>query len=100
MNYSKDDIRTDENGVKFYVGKLYPNISYSETDEYIIATIGDRLDTIAFKYYGDVKYWKIIAMANNNVTGGSLFITPGTQIRIPTDLNTVLKLYEKINQNR
>jgi hypothetical protein len=38
--------------------------------------------------------WKIIAMANNNVTKGSLFITPGTQIRIPTNLTDVIKLYE------
>jgi hypothetical protein len=47
MKYSKDDIRKDDNGRKFYVGKIYPNIPYSETDEYIIATIGDRLDTVS-----------------------------------------------------
>jgi len=100
MNYTKSDIRVNDKGRKFYNRKLYPNVPYSEKDDYIIATIGDRLDNLAFKYYGDVELWKVIAMANNNVTKGSLFIPPGTQVRIPTDLQFVLKLYDKINQNR
>jgi hypothetical protein len=39
-------------------------------------------------------------MANNNVTRGSLFPIPGTQLRIPTDLNTVLNLYKQFNNVR
>jgi phage tail protein X len=99
MIYSKDDIRLN-NGRKFYVGKIYPNIPYSETDDYLIATIGDRLDTLAYKYYGNIDMWKIISIANNNVTKGSLYITPGTQIRIPTNLADVIKLYEQLNKSR
>ena len=39
-------------------------------------------------------------MANNNATKGALFPEPGTQLRIPTDLNTVLSLFEQFNQAR
>jgi hypothetical protein len=39
-------------------------------------------------------------MANNNATKGALYPEPGTQLRIPTDLNTVLKLYEQFNKAR
>jgi hypothetical protein len=67
---------------------------------YIITTIGDRLDSLAYSYYNNATMWWVISMANNNVTRGSLFPIPGTQLRIPTDLNTVLKLYEQFNKAR
>jgi hypothetical protein len=36
-------------------------------------------------------------MANNNVTKGLMFPEPGTQLRIPTDLNAVLTLFNNYN---
>jgi nucleoid-associated protein YgaU len=67
---------------------------------YVITTIGDRLDSLAYSYYNNATMWWVISMANNNVTRGSLFPTPGTQLRIPTDLNTVLNLYKQFNNVR
>jgi nucleoid-associated protein YgaU len=67
---------------------------------YVITTVGDRLDSLAFSYYNDPTLWWVIAMANNNATKGALYPEPGTQLRIPTDLNTVLKLYEQFNKAR
>jgi nucleoid-associated protein YgaU len=72
----------------------------SESDVYVITTVGDRLDSLAFSYYNDSTLWWVIAMANNNATKGALFPEPGTQLRIPTDLNTVLNLFEQFNQAR
>jgi nucleoid-associated protein YgaU len=80
--------------------KFYPNIPLSESDVYVITTVGDRLDSLAFSYYNDATLWWVIAMANNNATKGALFPEPGTQLRIPTDLNTVLNLFEQFNQAR
>ena len=82
----------------YYKGRKYPNIPLSETDEYVITTVGDRLDSLAYSYYRDSTLWWVIAMANNNATRGSLFPIPGTQLRIPTDINSVLDLFGKFNE--
>lgn len=87
-------------GIPYKKGKQYPNIPLSENDIYIITTIGDRLDYLAYTYYNDSELWWIIAAANNNATGGFLFPTPGTQLRIPTDLNKVLDLFNQFNKAR
>ena len=87
-------------GKPYYKGKVYPNIPLSESDVYVITTIGDRLDSLAYSYYNDVNYWWIISAANNNVTNGSMFPAPGTQLRIPTDLNNVLNLFNQFNKAR
>jgi nucleoid-associated protein YgaU len=89
---------TDEK--PYFKSKFYPNIPLSESDVYVITTIGDRLDSLAYSYYNDATMWWVISMANNNVTRGSLFPIPGTQLRIPTDLNTVLNLYKQFNNVR
>jgi hypothetical protein len=80
--------------------KFYPNIPLSESDVYIITTIGDRLDSLAYSYYNDATMWWVISMANNNITKGSMFPIPGTQLRVPTDLNSVLSLYKQFNNVR
>ena len=72
----------------------------SESDEYIITTVGDRLDNIAYSYYNDITLWWIIAAANNNITKGALYPVPGTQLRVPTDINSVLNLYNQFNKAR
>jgi hypothetical protein len=36
-------------------------------------------------------------MANNNATKGLMFPEPGTQLRIPTDLNAVLTSFNNFN---
>ena len=84
-------------GKPYYDSKRYPNIPLSENDLYIVTGIGDRLDNLAYRYYRDSNLWWVISMANNNVTRGSMFPYPGTQLRIPTDISTVLKIYNQFN---
>jgi hypothetical protein len=84
-------------GKRYYKGKIYPDIPYSDTDEYIITTIGDRLDSIAYSYYNDAELWWVISVANNNITNGSMFPIPGTQLRVPTNINNVLNLFDQVN---
>jgi hypothetical protein len=91
---------TPTTGRQYYKQKYYPNIPLSSTDEYVITTIGDRLDTLAYSYYRDSTLWWVISMANNNVTKGSIFPKPGTQLRIPTNINAVLSLYNQYNTTR
>lgn len=98
--YDNPTILKTQQDKPYYKGRQYPNIPLSETDVYVVTTIGDRLDSLAYSYYNDATLWWIISMANNNITNGSLFPEPGTQLRIPTDLNIVLKLYEQFNKTR
>ena len=84
----------------YYKGKFYPNIPLSENDYYVITTIGDRLDSIAYSNYNDSTLWWIIAMANNNVNKGFIFVDPGTQLRIPTDLVSIYNLFNQFNNAR
>jgi len=99
--YTSTDILTTANTNRpYYKGKFYPDIPFSESDEYIITTVGDRLDNIAYSYYLDTTLWWIIAAANNNITKGALYPEPGTQLRVPTDVNAVLNLYDQFNKAR
>jgi hypothetical protein len=96
---NKTILRTSDN--KPYIkGKQYPNIPLSENDIYVVTTIGDRLDSLAYSYYRDVNMWWVISAANNNVTKGSMFPIPGTQLRIPTNLSSVLRLFNNFNKAR
>jgi len=97
MRYTTRDIIQTLTGTKYLKLKRYPNIPLTEDDIYVITTIGDRLDLLAYSYYKNPEYWWIISSANNNINKGSMFLTPGTQLRIPTDLGAVLKLFNDLN---
>ena len=98
--YNNATILTTSQGKPYYKGKQYPNIPLSETDVYVVTTIGDRLDLLAYSYYRDVNLWWIISAANNNITKGSLFPVPGTQLRIPTNAAAAINLFNQFNQAR
>jgi nucleoid-associated protein YgaU len=98
--YENPTIKYTLQGKRYYKQKYYPNIPLSETDDYVVTTIGDRLDSLAYSYYNDSTLWWIISAANNNVTRGSLFPEPGTQLRIPTNINSVISLYNQYNITR
>jgi len=95
--YRDNVIYTTISNKPYYKGKIYPNIPFLETDDYIITTIGDRLDSIAYSYYQDAGLWWVISVANNHITKGSLFPHPGTQLRVPTDINNVMTLFDQAN---
>ena len=98
--YENSTILTTQGGRPYFKSKFYPNIPLSEKDYYVITTVGDRLDSIAYSYYRDATLWWIIAAANNNATKGALFPQPGTQLRIPTDINSILNSYKQFNKAR
>lgn len=93
-------LKTENTNRPYYKGKFYPNIPLSESDVYVITTVGDRLDNLAYQYYRDATLWWVIAMANNNTTKGALYPQPGTQLRIPTDISSVLNQYRQFNNVR
>jgi nucleoid-associated protein YgaU len=54
--------------------------------------LGDRMDKLASKFYGDDELWWVIALANN--IANPLAVAAGMVIRIPADVGPVL---EKLN---
>ena len=59
---------------------IYSNIPESDDDIYVITQYGDRLDQLAFQFYGDVSLWWYIARANNL---NFMTLEPGKRLRIP-----------------
>ena len=59
------------------------------TDTYIWR-YGDRFYQLAYRYYGDVRYWWVIAWFNGTPTEVDIF--PGDQIEIPINLENALKM--------
>ena len=66
------------------------DISERDTDIHIEYCIGDRLDRIAYKFYGSTTYWWIILLANPQYAI-EYDISIGDIIRIPFPLNDVLQ---------
>jgi hypothetical protein len=84
---------------RYYKNIEYPEIPLSENDVYIVSKSTDRLDLLAKDYYNDVRLWWIISKANpDKVKRDSFFINPGQQIRIPSDVEAIYNLFEKINK--
>lgn len=51
----------------------------------------DRLDNLAFKYLGSGEYWWIIAVMND--LNSAFDLEDGQVLRIPTDLQEIMKLF-------
>jgi hypothetical protein len=97
--YNFQKITKTEDGKRHFQSTINPNISVDINDVMIVARMGDRLDTLANKYYNDPSYWWIIAEANG-LGKGSLFITPGKFVRIPMNLAKISEEQTKINKGR
>lgn len=97
--------RYKDNGTKKYNKRtlfrsiLYPMIPNRISDIYILPNETDRLDLLAYKYYGDVRYWWIIAQANH-LGKGSLAVNPGVRLRVPMDTQSIIEDYIKLNELR
>ena len=96
MRYSNSKILKSTKGKRYYSNILYPLITPRNSDIYVITTVGDRLDILANQYYKDATMWWIIASANN-LKKDSMFIKPGTQLRIPIDLVSFNNDFGNIN---
>jgi phage tail protein X len=99
MNNRYTDIKTkkSEDGKRVIIPTLYPPIPRNINDIYVITSVGDRLDQLAYKYYGRVNYYWIIAEANG-VGKGTMVLEGGIQLRIPTDTDTILREFNELNK--
>ena len=66
--------------VSKYNTTYYKRVPKKDSDVYVITTEGDRLDNLAFQFYGDPHLWWFIA----NVNGlNSMAVKPGISLRLP-----------------
>lgn len=84
---------------RVYNSTLLPTLDKKEDDIYIYSVYGDRLDTLAYEYYGDATLWPVIATVNN-IGKGTLFIKAGLQIRIPASPETFIEALRLEMKNR
>jgi hypothetical protein len=98
--YQNIEIKKNQQlGNQFYSNNIYPDIPVSIEDSYVITVLGDRLDLLAFDFYSDSTLWWVIASANA-LPGDSLYLEPGMQLRIPTDLSSIINEYKIVNTIR
>lgn len=96
MRYSNSKIFKDENGTRYLNRIQYPVIPIADSDVIITGVKGQRMDNLAFKYYGNQELWWVIARANNQ-NNGSMFLQSGKQYRIPQNIGKIIRLFNKLN---
>lgn len=91
--------RTEKAGQTYLISPvLYPKVELNDDDIYVIATEGDRYDTLSLQFYGQMDYWWVIMAANaEGIAGDSLVVQPGAQIRIPAEPEDYIVQYQNLN---
>jgi hypothetical protein len=89
-------IQQGTTGSLYYTNAIYPDIPPQNSDYYVITTMEDRLDLLAFSFYQDSSLWWVIASANA-LPGDSIYPPIGIQLRIPRDAQSVVSSYKAAN---
>lgn len=89
-------LKTKE-GKQYFSSAIYPTLEENPNDIYVVTTMMDRLDLIADEYYGKPSYWIIIALANDGIGNGTLYVPAGVQLRIPFDPSQFDIEYNELN---
>ena len=96
MRYKNNIIKKDKNNVRYYKPRIIPNVPIKDTDIFIYPLYGDRIDTLAQRYYEDSSLWWIIAKANE-IGNGKIAPSPEEKLRIPTEIDDILELIDNLN---
>lgn len=95
--YETTDVDKRWDGKRVYKTTYYPIIKEQDSDAIIISNEGDYLDTLAYTYYSDPTLWWVIALANN-LGKGRMSVPPGLQLRIPTNINSIIVQFNNMNR--
>lgn len=87
--YRNVETKKTVDGRTVYRTSFLPNIPLSDDDIYVATETGDRLDTLAFQFYGNSSLWWIIASANN-IHNAVFGFEDGTVLRIPANYLDVI----------
>lgn len=95
--YTNTQIKVDSNKRRVQGSTIYPPIPLHPNDIYVLTTVGDTLYSLAFRYYRSVNYYWIIAEGNEGLDKSTQNLVPGTQLRIPSQLEQILTSFEDLN---
>ena len=87
--YNDTPIKLNRKKKRVFKPTMYPRIALRDSDIFIYPKFGDRLDTLAHKYYKDVSLWWIIAKAND-LDAAHIGLELDRQIRIPMEIDVIL----------
>ncbi len=92
--------RDKENNNRVYQSTLYPAINPSNTDIVTVVKVGaQRLDILSYRFYGTPDLWWIISQANN-LSGDTMVVPVGTKIRVPQDIESIIRDMDILNSQR
>lgn len=97
--YRDISIKKREDGVRRLKTPVYPELGNQRTAKVIRAREGDRLDSLAKRYYDDATLWWVIAQANN-LGKGSYYIPAGMEVVIPSSAADAQTKINSLNNNR
>ena len=91
MRYQNNETIKTLDGKRVYRTTYYEPIPLRDDDIYVVTQTGDRLDAIAYQFYGDSRLWWIIAAANN-IHDAPIGIEDSLILRIPANYNDLIDI--------
>ena len=95
--YDETLLKFNKKGQRVLVPTLYPAIPLSDEDQFIFPMDGDRLDSVAYRYYNDASLWWVVAKANE-LGKGRTILNPNFQIRIPGNIAKIIANFNTLNE--
>jgi len=86
------------NGKRRISTVIIPEVPETELDTYIEVTSADRLDKLAYQFYGDASLWWAIA-STNQLGKGTLIVEQNQILRIPS-VTSIQDLISNTNKER
>jgi nucleoid-associated protein YgaU len=94
--YARTQVKMDKSDMRVYSTTYYPRILLNNNDKFVRTKDGDRLDTMAYRFYKDTSLWWIIAKANG--IRGKMALEIGKVIRIPSDITNIIEEFNSVNE--
>ena len=94
--YNSTSISIDKRGrFRVYKPTIYPSIPMKDSDIFIMPVVGEKLENLANRFYGDGSLWWIIAKANN-INDSTVISNTLKRVRIPTEIQEVLQKLDEL----
>jgi hypothetical protein len=95
--YITSRVQKDDTGTRKLSTTIIPTAPLTNNDLYIQTTGVERLDKLAKIFYEDSTLWWILSVANPDLPNDSLYPTLGFQLRIPSNINQILRDFDQLN---
>ena len=94
-----DFSKVRKNSKDYFRLETFPALTHEELNNIphniVIWKESDRMDALATDLLGSAQYWWIICLMNNLVNPFSYSLLPGTALKIPHDVNTIVSMIQR-----